>query len=445
MSPARDTVYGAPANPSTLYTLSILSEYSHTLDSLPLDLSRNFADLRELDAVLSSSMASITQKITTLTRMIEEGTGKKEERLWLLTEIAEEANRLKPGGEDKIRVACQAADNIRSHANHLRTLSENIPDFDPSTLNRHTTYPHVAAKSFMPLAIFETTRRRRGGFGSLLTSATDPSPAKRKRVIKDDDPLSRKERPNDSRNRNRARAKKIERPPSPAESVLSVTSHQNGTLSRNNSSVNNINNKRSRSAAQHRAGSPSQNDQSTNDYAYDRRQAIPNGVNGRRDFNVPPSTSHPSLPLPYHVNGNGYNHLSGPASDWASSHNQLEGPGMPVARPVHSGTPASISAAEPMMDINDGDVDGDGEDKPYCICQRGSFGEMIACDEPTCEYEWFHLNCIGLTVAPEGAWICDACTSSQAAKKNGKRSARGGKRKAGGGGNRAGGRAASGA
>ncbi|KAJ3998163.1 hypothetical protein F5050DRAFT_1567823 [Lentinula boryana] len=439
MSPARDSTSGVQANQNTVYTLSLLSEYSHTLDSLPSDLSRNFADLRELDAVLSSSMASITQKITTLTQMIEEGSGKKEERLWLLTEIAEEAARLKPGGEDKIRVACQAADNLRNHANYLKLLAENIPDLNASTLSRHTTYPHVAAKSFMPLAAFETTRRRRGGFGSLLTSATDPSPAKRKRLVKDDEPTSRKDRPNDSRNRNRARAKKIERPASPAESVLSVTSHQNGTFSRTNSSAN----KRSRSSAQHRAGSPSRDDHFTNGHAYDQRQSSSSGVNGRRDFNVPPSASHPSLPLPYHVNGNGYNHLSGPASDWAPSHNQLEGPGMPVARPVHSGTPASISAAEPIVDLNDGDVDGDGEDKPYCICQRGSFGEMIACDEPTCEFEWFHLNCIGLTVAPEGAWICDSCTNNQVVKKNGKRSARGGKRK--GGGNRAGGRAASGA
>lgn len=195
-------------NLNTTYTLSLLSEYTHTLDSLPLDLSRNFADLRELDAVLSSSMASITQKIKTLTQMIEEGSGKKEERLWLLTEIAEEAARLKPGGEDKIRVACQAADSLRGHGNHLRALAENIPGFNASTLNRHTTYPHVAAKSFMPLTTFETSRRRRGGFGSLLTSATDPSPAKRKRLANNDEPTPRKDRPNDSRQRNRARAKK---------------------------------------------------------------------------------------------------------------------------------------------------------------------------------------------------------------------------------------------
>ncbi|KAF9072780.1 hypothetical protein BDP27DRAFT_1319982 [Rhodocollybia butyracea] len=425
------------ANANSVFALSLLAEYTHTLDSLPLDLSRNFADLRELDAVLSSSMASITQKITALTRMIEDGTGKKEERLWLLTEIAEEAARLKPGGEDKIRVACQAADNLKGHANHLRDLAGNIPDFNAATLNRHTTYPHVAAKSFMPLTTLETSRRRRGGFGSLLTSATDPSPAKRKRVV-NDEPLPRKDKPNDPRQRNnRARAKKTDRAPSPAESVISATSHQNGLLARNISSVNN---KRSRSTAQHRAGSPPR-DEHDHYIVYDQRQS---SINGRRDFNVPPSASHPSLPAPYHVNGNGvgYASLSGPASDWAPSHNQLEGPGMPVARSF-VGTPGPLSASEPTVDINDGDAEGDGDDKQYCFCHRVSFGEMIACDGPSCEVEWYHLNCIGLTVAPEGTWYCDSCLSNQTTKKNGRRSARGGKRK--GGGNRAGGRAASGA
>jgi inhibitor of growth protein 3 len=413
------------ARANSVYTLSLLSEYTHTLDSLPLDLSRNFADLRELDAVLSSSMASITHKIKTLTQMIEQGSGKKEERLWLLTEIAEEAARLKPGGEDKIRVACQAADSLKSHINHLKDLAENIPEFNASTLNMRTTYPHVAAKSFMPLTAFETSRRRRGGIGSLLTSATDPSPAKRKRTVKDDDLPPRKDRPADSRQRNnRARAKRIERPPSPAESVVSVTSHPNGVLSRTNSS----NNKRSRP---NRAGSPARDEYYSNGLVYDHV----NGRNSRGDFNVPPSSSHPSLPLPYHMNGNGYP-LSGPASDWAASHNQLEGPGMPVTRPTFP-SPPPVDVSEPMVEVNDGDADGDGDDnKQYCFCHRGSFGEMIACDEPTCEVEWYHLNCIGLTIAPEGAWICDTCKT----KKNGKRTNRGGKRK--GGGNRSGGRVA---
>jgi inhibitor of growth protein 3 len=185
----RGTASSSSSANSAVYSLSLLSEYTHTLDSLPLDLSRNFADLRELDAVLSASMSSITTKISALTQMIEEGAGKQEERLWLLMEIAEEANRLRLGGEDKIRVACQAADNLRSHTGHLRTLTEHIPGFDPATLNRRTTYPHVATRSFMPAASLESGRRRRTGFGSLLVSAPDPSPAKRKRATARDDDL----------------------------------------------------------------------------------------------------------------------------------------------------------------------------------------------------------------------------------------------------------------
>jgi hypothetical protein len=171
---------------STAYSLLLLSEYNHTLDSLPLDLSRNFADLRELDAVLSSSMQSITTKIAALTTMIEEGTVPKDQRLWLLHDIAEEAGRLKLGGEDKIRVACQAADNLRAHNTHLRTLTDTLPGFDTSVLIRKTQYPHVSPQSFMPVHTTEHGRRRRNQHGSLLTinqSTTDPSPAKRKRVV----------------------------------------------------------------------------------------------------------------------------------------------------------------------------------------------------------------------------------------------------------------------
>ena len=44
----------------TALSLACLSEYAHTLDSLPIDLSRSYGDLRELDAVLSSSMTILT-------------------------------------------------------------------------------------------------------------------------------------------------------------------------------------------------------------------------------------------------------------------------------------------------------------------------------------------------------------------------------------------------
>ncbi|KAG7099884.1 hypothetical protein E1B28_001685 [Marasmius oreades] len=464
MAPLVASASSSSSAVNTAYSLSLLSEYTHTLDSLPIDLSRNFADLRELDAVLSSSMTSITAKITSLTQMIEKGTGLKEERLWLLTEIAEEAQRLKHGDEDKIRVACQAADNLKAHTAYLRSLSDLVPEFDATTLNRHTAYPHVAAKSYMPVALLEHGRRRRAAYGSLLTSATDPSPAKRKRVIKDDDGdgrTPRKERISEatlSRPRNGARAKKTDRGASPAESTLSVTSHNvpppsqhQGSSSRgpsqldaprvaNGNSSHASANKRARSSA-YRGTSPSQNDQLPNGTSYG--QQTPNHINShsnnsrREAYHLPPSSSHPSLPLPY---ANGFGHsiphppLPSVVNDWNASRNQLEGPGMPARNgagyagltaipPVTNGI-----ASEPPNEPDDGEADPETDDKPYCFCNRVSFGEMIACDSKDCEIEWFHLNCVALEAVPTGTWFCDTCKN----KKNNKRSGRGGKRRAGG-------------
>ncbi|KAF8079112.1 hypothetical protein FPV67DRAFT_1776163 [Lyophyllum atratum] len=470
MAPSRMPAVAAPTNThlTTAYSLSLLSEYTHNLDSLPLELSRNFADLRELDAVLSSSMASITAKIHALTLMIEQGTSPKEERLWLLTEIAEEATRLKLGGEDKIRVACQAADNLKHNMTHLRVLADSIPGFEASTLNRKTTYPHVAARSFMPSVSLETGRRRRGGYGSLLVSAPDPSPAKKRQRVQKDDDLDimrspRKDKTQDANPRSRARARKTDRPASPSESLVSVTSHilpqtngagasrgiGNSGGSRGTGSASGSTNKRPRPAAQHnnRSATPHINDQYHPHEQNGINHLHTNGhgsASSRRDaYNVPPPSVHPSLPLPYQ-NGSGSHHASpynihvipqtivGAAGWNPPLTQQLEGPGMPVSRgsalpiiPVNT----VIGPGMPSDPADGADGEGDGDDRTYCICNSISYGEMIACDDSNCEREWFHLTCINLAVPPEGRWFCDACRN----KRNAKRSGRGGKRRAGGG------------
>jgi hypothetical protein len=33
----------------------------------------------------------------------------------------------------------------------------------------------------------------------------------------------------------------------------------------------------------------------------------------------------------------------------------------------------------------------EGEERKYCYCNGVSYGEMIGCDDPACEREWFHL------------------------------------------------------
>ena len=212
----------------TALSLACLSEYAHTLDSLPMDLSRSYGDLRELDAVLSSSMALLTTKINDLISMIENKTGTNDERLYLLAEISEEASRLKLGGEDKIRVACHAADGLRSHKTHMRALLDRIPDAAFSRaaeqLGKKTVYPHVTSKHFYPPGMTgEGGRRNRraagagASYGGLLLNGAEPSPEKKKRRVQrdDDDDVTRtpskKERLDGAppqRQRNGARAKK---------------------------------------------------------------------------------------------------------------------------------------------------------------------------------------------------------------------------------------------
>lgn len=169
----------------TAHSLSVLGEYTHTVDTIPLDLSRNYGDLRELDAVLSSSMTSLTSKITQLTNMIETKATSPEDRLWLLAEIAEEVGRLKPGVDDKIRVACHTADTIRGHRTHMTSLLEAIPDDEfaktADRLCRPTRYPWVSER------LFGTSGHAgEGGRGrnrrALLANGDSTSPNKRKRA-----------------------------------------------------------------------------------------------------------------------------------------------------------------------------------------------------------------------------------------------------------------------
>ncbi|THG95466.1 hypothetical protein EW026_g6194 [Hermanssonia centrifuga] len=205
MGPPRQPAPTPTSPAGTAHSLQLLTEYTHSLDSLPLDLSRNFADLRELDAVLSSSMTSLTSKVTQLTHMIETKTASNEDRLWLLADIAEEASRLKPGADDKIRVACHAADGLRSQKTHMTKLLEHMPDQDfgrtAGMLARKTVYPHVSDRTFAAAGV-SGEGGRGGRRRTLLANTTvDATPNKRKRVVADDgDPnmkSPRKERTGD--------------------------------------------------------------------------------------------------------------------------------------------------------------------------------------------------------------------------------------------------------
>ena len=68
-----------------------------------------------------------------------------------------------------------------------------------------------------------------------------------------------------------------------------------------------------------------------------------------------------------------------------------------------------LSAKHEGDDDEDGEGEGEGDDNKYCTCQRVSFGDMVACDNPSCPFEWFHWECVGLTSEPKGTWFCPEC------------------------------------
>ncbi|KAI0828823.1 hypothetical protein BC628DRAFT_1168273 [Trametes gibbosa] len=434
MSRRHPTANGLPTtSPQTAYGLALLSEYTHTLDSVPADLSRSFGDLRELDAVLSSSITALTAKVNELIVMIETQAGTNDDRLFLLTEIAEEAARLKLGGEDKIRVACHAADGLRAHKAHMKALLELIPDGEfargAEALSRKTAYPHVATRNFYPPGMAgEGGRRNRRtagaatGYNGLLVNGVEASPGKRKKAVRDDDDVTRtpskKERLDNGQGhkRNGARPRR-ERATSPTESVMSVASHLPQNVSSQPAMTSN------RQNASGRAGSNSSSNKRNQADAVSRREAF---------SAQPPSSSHPSLPAPYAASSTNVlveTHdvramSNGVLSDWP--HGQLEGPGMPVARNLSvavEGNDGTMSAG--------GEPDGDADDgKTYCFCDGVSYGEMIACDDDECEKEWFHIACVGLTVVPKNTWYCSRCLER---RQNQRKAGRGGKKRTAGG------------
>ncbi|KAI7855003.1 hypothetical protein BDC45DRAFT_507494 [Circinella umbellata] len=64
-------------------------------------------------------------------------------------------------------------------------------------------------------------------------------------------------------------------------------------------------------------------------------------------------------------------------------------------------------------------INNNNEGEPlYCYCRQVSFGEMVGCDGENCPYEWFHMECVGLTAPPKGSWYCDECLAENKSRKS---------------------------
>lgn len=76
-----------------------------------------------------------------------------------------------------------------------------------------------------------------------------------------------------------------------------------------------------------------------------------------------------------------------------------------------SSPPPGVEDAIPTAEDDEDDT------TPYCHCQQPSSGNMVACDNPDCTYQWFHWSCVGLNKEPVGDWFCPTCRASRVAPK----------------------------
>ncbi|BDD57063.1 hypothetical protein MAP00_009271 [Monascus purpureus] len=84
----------------------------------------------------------------------------------------------------------------------------------------------------------------------------------------------------------------------------------------------------------------------------------------------------------------------------------------------HIGVEAREEGSGSIAQNQDIRVDEDGileeidpNEPRYCICGDVSFGTMICCENPDCDREWFHLDCVGLSEVPSrtAKWYCPEC------------------------------------
>jgi len=82
---------------------------------------------------------------------------------------------------------------------------------------------------------------------------------------------------------------------------------------------------------------------------------------------------------------------------------------------------SSLPVMSPGTSLVGGQAPGGGSDQEwnfdpneprYCICNQVSYGDMVACDNTDCPYEWFHYPCVGITAPPKGKWYCQPCQAS---------------------------------
>ncbi|EST06215.1 Zinc finger, PHD-finger [Kalmanozyma brasiliensis GHG001] len=468
-----------PSGPEHFFVT--LAAYADALDALPLDLTRSFSDLRELDAVLGSHLNSLTARLNHLTALIEDPSIDQGQRLLALKEVAEEARAYKMGGEDKIRVALNTAETIISHTDYIDALDSQLDRFaEISTLLNPTKhlkldqyYVPGALKDRKLVTSLDGPLGAASGSGAGDINGTGGS--KKKKVaahVAAASAAGKSHKAADtasltgaaagasgSSNSKKRKAisgaavagssaggsSKVAKTSAAGKGDEDVKVAANGSGSHkkktdssshasggSKASASNSNTRLPRAAHAHIGYTEDDEDA--------RAAASRRGADGEEAAASRSRNSRSVRTAAAHRSDDEDEDMDDPdvedddeedTTARAKNRGRTGGRaaatssrarGAAAASP-HIGSASASRADSPAS--NAGGAGDDADEARYCFCNNVSYGDMIGCDDDDCEREWFHLGCVGLTKPPQGTWYCEACLERRAA--NG----RGGKAKKG--------------
>jgi inhibitor of growth protein 3 len=379
----------------TLYTT--LSAYADALDALPLDLTRSFSDLRELDAVLGPHLNSLTHRLDQLTSIIEDHSFTPGERLLALKEVAEEARAYKMGGEDKIRVALNTAETIISHTTYIDSLLANLSSVPSlASILSPAKHSHLAGHLSDGTALAPGSGPGGNNPANMDTSVDNVSPTKKKR------------------------AGQAAGQTQGATSTLSTAAEKRANEAATQATANAAAKKRKQAAqaaaAKARAAKEAAEDTDGDISAPSaKRPGVKrsNKANGGHDRDDEKDSENP-----YTTSGSRSRGARARTTQIRESGSDNEEDGSDTgstaprsARVARAPRPAHAADNEPVnAALSVGD---DADERRYCFCNNVSYGDMIGCDGDDCEREWFHLGCVGLLKPPQGTWYCDDCAQKR--------------------------------
>ncbi|UZJ56700.1 hypothetical protein CBS101457_006020 [Exobasidium rhododendri] len=407
---------GQPS-PEEINLFTTLAAYADALDALPLDLTRSFSDLRELDAVLGAHLNSLTNRLIHLTALVEDSNFSAGERILALKEVAEEARAYKMGGEDKIRVALNTAETIISHTTYIDTLLANLGSVPSlAALLNPPTQSHVAGhlsdgtalapgsgpggnnpanlSAFTEIITPSNKRKRPAGVGqgasatSGLTGSVGGSGNTVDRKGGQDagtsvhaaaTPVIKKRKPPGQGAGVKAKSQASQAANSVAIASTGVTVPLTGM----NDGLENEAFKK-----------PIVKRKTTKDEEIDESNARGRPARGKGN----------------NERGSGSEGEEGESEVDSSTGGAAARPAR-VSRAPRPGNQEADSQVLPTPTLGE-----DADERRYCFCNNVSYGDMIGCDDDDCEREWFHLGCVGMLKPPQGTWYCNDCEQKRSSR-----------------------------